>query len=758
MASPDQGPDRTLRPLSGADFDIREIFRILWNRRGVVAFCIGGCLALALLSILFATPLYTASATVEVSRYSPDILSFRDIVGVDPMAYREFSDTQSRIMESRAVLEIAAKRLDLASRPELLERQLTPFGKLKRRIAEIFRPEDEVEDEIPEWEILATSYIVGGVSVAPIRNTSLLQVSFIDRDPEIAEEIANEVALAFQQYNVASQYQLSDQANEFLTKEVARLQSELAGLEGKLQDLGDDREIIGLTKGTQDITEKALADLYQSLTVAQGKLAARKAHWDEVQNAEPAGLPEVLSSRLLQNLRQDYATLERKHSQKSERFKPGWPALSELTEELNQAARRLESETDRIAKQVIAVADMEYETAAGEVGYLQEQIDSQKKDVRQVNRDAIDYSGLRAEIETRRRVLQDIVTRQSETETTGQMRDSQSGSVRIIEQAEVPEFASYPRKKLSLALALIAGLGLGVGAAFLLHTIDNTVKSEADIHRYAEGVALLGYIPSFDALRLVPPEKKIETQLYSDFASHELPNSGFAEAFKNLRTSLLLASPGHPPRTIMITSAQPGDGKSTSAMNLAVVLSQLGRKVLLIDADLRRPRIHLSQGITREEGLSSYLSGNSEPNQLINTTYIPGLSAMISGPIPPNPSALLDSQDFDRLLGDECLAVFDHIIVDAPHTIQVADSIILAPRMEATLLVVRAHTTTRDSLTGAVTRLRHARAKLTGIVFNDIAPLGQEYSYKSYHDRPAKRRGVLSLLPDRFKRERRQAG
>jgi capsular exopolysaccharide synthesis family protein len=758
MASPSSNRNRSNAPQQALDFDIREIFRILWKRRGVIVFCVIGCLALALLSILFATSLYTASATVRVDRYSPDILNFRDIVGVDPMAYREFSATQCRVIESHAVVEIAADRLDLAERPELLEHPPTPFGSLKRRIVDIFTPEDEAEEETPHWDELAVAYIGGGVSATPIRGTSLLRVSFTDRDPEVASEIANEVARAFQQHSVAAQYQLSDQASEFLTKEVARLQGELASLEGSLQDLGDEREIVGLSEGTQNISEKALSDLYEQLTVARTQLAVRKAHWDEVQKAEPNGLPEVLSSRLLQNLRQDYATLERKHSQMSERFKSGWPALAELTEELNQAARRLESETDRIAGQVVDVARTEFESASGEVGYLQEQIDLQKLDVRRVNREAIDYSGLRAEIETRRKVLQDIVARQSETETTGQLRDSRSGSVQIVEEAETPVVASYPRKDLNLALALIAGLGLGIGSAFLLHTIDNTVKSESDIQRYAEGVALLGHIPSFEALRLVPPEKTIETQLYSDFASYDLPNSAFAEAFKNLRTSLLLASPGHPPRTIMVTSAQPGDGKSTSAMNLAVVLSQLGRKVLLIDADLRRPRIHLSLGISPDDGVSSYLSGNTTADKLIHETRVPGLSVMVSGPIPPNPSELLDSPDLDRLLADERLAGFDHIIVDAPPTIQVADSMILAPRMQATLLVVRSHTTTRESLTGAVTRLRHARAKLTGIVFNDVMPLGQEYSYTSYHDGPVRKRGAFGLFNNRLKRGRRQAG
>jgi len=343
--------------------------------------------------------------------------------------------------------------------------------------------------------------------------------------------------------------------------------------------------------------------------------------------------------------------------------------------------------------------------------------------VQRVNFETIEYAGLQAEIETKRRVLSDLVERQSETETSFRLREARTSNVRVVDPAEPPTTAASPRKLLNLVLALLVGSTLGIGMAFLVDHLDNTVKNEQDIQRLG-GVTVLGHVPLTRTLHAVgdevPHSDDLTRQL--DIGSHLDPRSNFSETFRNLRTSLLLATPDHPPRHVAVTSCEPGDGKSTVALNLAIVLTQLGRRVLLIDADLRRPRIHKSLQLTNAVGVSSFLSGNATLDELIRESEIPNLRVITSGPIPPNPSELLGSPGLetmlDRFSGEDR---FDHIILDSPPVLSVTDAIILSTRTDSTILVVRAGMTSREALAQSAARLKQSRVKVTGAVLNAVS-------------------------------------
>jgi len=297
---------------------------------------------------------------------------------------------------------------------------------------------------------------------------------------------------------------------------------------------------------------------------------------------------------------------------------------------------------------------------------------------------------------------------------------------------------------------------------------------------------LLGRVPLFEPLRVVYGRRQGSAEAPAehadgegaaspDLASHHAPRSSFSEALKNLRTSLLLASPEQPPRCILVTSCEPGAGKSTIAINLATVLTQMGRRVLLIDADLRRPRIHHGLGLSNEIGLTSYLSGNAKPEELFQPTEIPLLVVIPSGPTPPNPSELLGSPALSALLTRLARSQeFDHVILDSPPLLQVTDSLILATRADVTVLVVRAGVTSRESLSESVARLRQGRAQIAGAVFNAVSERSNPYSYYyRQQDRdegsPRARRGegggalsrvqvTLALRSRKARRERRNVG
>jgi capsular exopolysaccharide synthesis family protein len=571
----------------------------------------------------------------------------------------------------------------------------------------------------------AVGFIGGGLEVRPIRNSQLVTVSFTDRDPQLAADIANAVAEAYIQFKMNARYDTTGKAKEFLAKDVARVQAEISELQRQLQEYGVENEILGLSDGARDISEQALADLNERYTEAKSQLATAEARNISVHSAPPEALSEVVNSPLIAHLRQEQAELQRRHSQMAERFNDEWPPLQQLEEELAQVRRQLDDETESMAGRIRAIAAADYERAERNLANFEEQYEQQKREVQRVNLVAIEHANLKSQIETKRKVLSDLVARKNQTEASFRLKDTQTSNIRVVDRAATPKFPIRPRKAFNLMLSIIIGSGAGMLLALFLDHLDNTVKSEADIQRVTE-LAVLGHVPLTRSLKLVgeESEKKEEPTLTAqlDFASQADPRSNFSEAFRNLRTSILLATPDHPPRHIAITSCGPGEGKSTVALNLAIVLTQLGRRVLLVDADLRRPRLHETMRVSNKEGLSNFLSGNVTLESLVQETGVPELKIIISGPIPPNPSELLGSPRLQALLDRfQQEDQFDHIIFDSPPLLSVTDAAILSSLVDSTIIVIRSGDTSREELAQSDLKLKRSHANVIGAVLNAVS-------------------------------------
>lgn len=725
----------------GARAQVLEYVRVLVHRRYVVLGCLGVVVATAMLATLFTVPEYQATTTVQIDRQSPEILTFKDVMGVDPSysAYQDFYQTQYKILQSKSVLRLAAERLDLPNVPEFAGRRPSPLSRLVAWGFSLLPASGSATEGEEDPLDPAVGFLQAGLEVRPVRNSQLVQISFTDRSPDLSRRIADAVAEAYLAFTYEARYGTTTMAREFLTKEVLRVQGEIGALEQQLQAYGAEKEILSMDSGTQDISQQALAAINANYIAARGRLALAEARFQAVKAADPGSLPEVLQSPLIAKLKEQYAEIERKHSQMSERFRPGWPALQQLEQEMRQARERLDLETKAIASQVREASENDYRRARGEVDNLAEQVDRQKKEVQRVNLDAIQYASLAAEIDTKRKVLTDLVSRQNETAASERLKDTGTSNIRIVDAAETPKAPIRPRKLLNLLLALVLGTGLGVAAAFFLDWLDNTVKDENEVARVS-GLPVLGHVPRYQALRVVEgPSHASPTAADIDVASHSDPRSAFAEAFKNLRTSLLLASPEHPPRHIVVTSCEPQDGKSTVSTNLAIALAQAGKKVLLVDADLRRPRLHKSLGVPNEVGLSSLLSGNASVDDVIQDLEIPGLSLVTSGPVPPNPSELLGSPALRTFLdGIDDGPAFDVVVLDSPPVGSVTDPVLLSASLDVAVVVVRAGKTTREYLTHSAARLKQARVKVAGTVLNDVTEeaggyYGKYRYYRNYH-------------------------
>jgi len=741
---------------------LRDYGRVLTERRSVVITCLVLVVAFTALFSFLAVPQYQATTTIQIEQKAPEALTFGEGASYNYGDYQDFYQTQYKVLQSRSVLRLAAERLDLPNRPEFASRKGSPLGRLyKWGMNLVSFDSSGTADAGPKdpWRG-PINFMADGLTVDPVRNSKLVRLSFVDRDKQFCADAANSIAAAYEEFNTDTRFTTSSQAREFLTKQVARLQSEIASEQGKLQDYGSEKEILALSNGTQDISEKALGDMNSKYVEAKGRLALAQARHEAAAKGATDSLPEVLVSPLIADLKKQYAQLEREHSQMAERFKQDWPPLQQLQQELDSAKERLSIETEAIATQVRSVAKADYAKVKDEVEFLGRQVDSEKGEVQRVGRDAIEYASLKAGIETKRKILTDLLTRQSDNETTRALKDTPASNMRIIDRAEVPRAPFKPDIVLNILLSIVFGLGLGAGAALLLNYLDNTVKNELDIQRYA-AVPALGFIPLYQPLRVVGAEEPAATSQYAaDVACHADAHSSFAEAFKSLRTAFLMASPERAPRHVVITSCEALEGKSTVATNLAIALTQLGRRIVIVDADLRRPRVHKVLGIPNDLGLSSFLSGNAEVGEILQESGIPDLLVVTSGPLPPNPSELLASKALDTFLEklDE-LGTFDHVFFDSPPLLQMADAVLLANRMDATILVTREGRTTHQALASGAKRLRQSRARILGAVLNAVVErFGNYYYYRYHRDEPSEKTSVIGRSHGRGRgRHRKQA-
>lgn len=719
--------------------DLLDYWAVLKRRRGVVYLCVASVVLATLIGSFLVTPLYRSTVTAQIERQNPDILNVRELGSVDYSfaAYADFYQTQYKILSSDAVARKTVLRLDLVSHPRFATGDAQPslYGRLRALFPGALprTPADPVG--------IATARVLAGLEIEPVRNSHLVRVSWVSPDPDLAADIANNVVDSYIGFNLEAGYKTSDQAAEFLVDQVAGLKREIAVLEDKLQGYGESKRIVS-ADDEGNITMKALSDIAAKRTQARTVLAAKEATYHAVLATPAAALPETQHSELISRLKQEYAAYEAEYSEKSKLFKDDWPGMQQLRSKMEQARSRLDLEIEEIGTNVRRAAESEYRQAVLEVRGLSALLDDQQGAAQTLKRDAVEFKNLQSDVQKKRETLNALLMRQNEMTLTTRLKDldATSSNIRIVDRARPATVPFRPNKKLNLALGLLVGLGLGVAAALFLDSIDNTIASPAEIGRLVE-LPVLAVVPHHGAAaRLAGRKPEPALAETVDLVAHRDRAAPASEAYRELRTAILLSNPGHPPRQIMVTSALPEDGKSSTAMNLSVVLAQAGRRVLLVDADLRRPRLHKVFGIDPARGLSVYLSGlEADPLALAQRTAIEGLDVLVSGPVPPNPSELLDSPTF-AAMGPLFLAGgYDHIVYDSPPALAVADPVIVANVVEATIVVARAGLTPRESLLRAVGKFVQAGTRPIGVVLNDLEAGRHGYGSYGYYGRAENR-------------------
>lgn len=713
-----------------------DYWTIIARRRWIVYLALSAVTLTALVGSFLTTPLYRSTAVLQIERQNPDILTFRDLAQVDYSfaAYSDFYETQYKVLSSLPVARKAARRLSLAEHPFFAPADSQPG--LLARLKSILPRGGKVRAR--DHEEIVAEQLLAGLEIAPVRNSHLVQVSWVSSDPDLSAQVANAMADAFIQFNIESQYSTSDQAEEFLINQIGMLKREIGVHEDRLQEYGEAKRIVSIDD-SNNVTLQALKAISERRTAAQTTLAKAQADHEATLAAPTDALAEVLNSDLIARLRQEYAAYEAELTEKSRQFKDGWPGMQTLESKFEQAKLRLDVETERIAAQVRAAAEADYRKALGEVANLDRLLTAQEQAAQRLKRDAVEYATLQTEVRKKRETLNALIARQNEMALSTRLQDmdSTSTNIRVMEQARPAAAPFSPNTKLNLILGLGFGLVLGVGMALFLEYLDNTISSAAELQSLT-GLPTLAVIPRYREGG-VKASRMRRRQAPSpagtiDFVTRREAGAAASEAFRELRTAILLSNPGSPPRRIAITSSVPEEGKTATAINLAVVLAQLGRRVLLVDTDLRRPRLHKAFDVRNERGVSNYLSGNeADPTKLVLETALEHLDLLPSGPIPPNPSELLNSTTFLEMGSSLIARGYDHIVFDSPPSLSVADPVIIANVVDVTILVARSGFTPKQSVREVAAKLRQSNVAHVGAVLNDFDAESQGGSYYGYH-------------------------
>ena len=715
-----------IEPETDEGFPVARVLRLLAARRWLVLSVLAVVVLVAALQVLTTTPLYRSVAQIELEPETPNLLPGEMVpdVSLSPKGREEYIATQARKLQTRSLARGVIERLDLANQPSFTEEPGKGFfvdrgrdllALMRRILGGGAGPVDE--------RVLVDRFL-DQLGVQVVRNTRLVEVSFTSADPALSKTIVNTVVETFIEQSLASRFEATNTVADFLSEQLRDLESTVEASEQRLIEYARDNDIVSLNE-RETIDLEKLADLTDELTRVESELIEQRARYQWVLGATVDDFPKALADAPIQQLDDQAATLRRELAGLSSRYGPEWPAVKQLEREIREVDGQLRS-----AKQAaIDGAKSQYEVALDRFRRLSETADQQRRVVDQLNRDSIQYDILEREAATNKQLYEGLLQR---LKAAGVSAGLTWSNIHLADPAVEPRRPAYPRRGLALAVSLVLGLFLGVGAAFAAEALDDTFNSAEEVAQTLR-LPALGIIPvlepSGEGTELVPEDGSGPTPIIAYAHARNFQDPSW-ESYRSLRTSLLLSHSGKPPQTIVVTSALPGEGKSTTVANTAIVLAQTGARTLVLDLDMRRPTMATLFGVSSKQGMSTFLTGNSDLSSLVQETSFPNLFLVAAGPAAPNPAELVGA---DRMREGLALLLdyFDYIVIDSPPCLEITDALVLAPMVDGVLMVVRASRTPRELVRKASDRMLRVGGKILGVLVNAADLRRSQYGY--YH-------------------------
>lgn len=689
---------------------LTQYFRILLRWKWLILGLTLAGLILALIATLLTTPRYTATSTIEISRESDRVLEVEGVEREATTADLEFYQTQYGLLRSRSLAERVARDLRLTRDQAFLaahDIQLDAPTGGEDRAARERRLLSEVAHALLE-----------NVGISPIRASRLVTISYTSPDPALSARIANHWGQAFIQSNLERRYEATSYARKFLEGRLEQLRQRLQESERNLVAYAGQQRIINLPgtaagpDGTGGTPERSLE--VEDLAALNARLADATADRIRAESrlATAAGsAPESLSNNGLSSLRQRRAEVAADYAKLMAQFEPDYPPAKALASQLAQLDRSIAREEGRVGTSLRG----NYEEAVARERDLTARVAGLKSSLLDLRRRSIQYNIYQRDVDTNRQLYDGLLQRYKEIGVAGGVG---TNNVSRVDEAEIPTRPSEPRMLVNLLIGLLAGLGVGALAALALEQIDEAITDPTDVEANLH-LPLLGVIPNAgdqDVVEVLADRK-----------------SDLAEAYLSVQTNLEFATASGVPRSFSVTSTRPAEGKSSTAYALAVSLARLKRSVLLIDGDMRSPSVHHIHGIGNTRGLSNFLAGSDDLSDFIFATNQEGLSVIPSGPQPPNAAELLTGRRLEQLI-DRLLERFDHVIVDSPPVMGLADAPLIASKVAGTIFAVESHGTRARLARIAIGRLSAAHSHLIGIVLTKFESRGARFGYGYGYD------------------------
>jgi len=698
--------------------EARRYLAMLHKRRGLLVTCVGLALLSAVVYNYATRPLFQATAQILIDRDSPNVLPTKEILDANQGA-ADYFQTQFELLRGRMLAEKVVERLSLNKSVELQTGPLmSPWERIQRKFFGR-QPAAAVDnDGIPLAPAVAA--FRSRLLVEPVRGSRLVNLRFNAYDPRLAAQVANAVAQTYIEQSLEFRYTTSSEATGWLTDRVEDQKKKVEEAERALQEYREKEKIVNIEE-RQSLVDQKLSALTAAAITARTDRINRETLYNQMRSLPSSQLetfPIILTNPLVQQLRSRIGELQRERERLTESYGEKHPEMVRVATELRGTEEKLRAEMQNVVRSV----ESDYRTAAQQEANLQVNLEATKQEALELNRKAISYNVLKREVDANQQLFRELVGRTKEAGLESELR---STNIRIVEKAQIPIHPVAPRKLRNYQFALLLGLGLGIGLCLLFEHLDNTYKTPEDVKSHL-GLPFLGMVP--DASMGPTAASRARGKV----AAHRPAQSGIAEAYRILRTNLIFSLPGTTGRAILVTSANPGEGKTTTALNLAESLAHNGARVLIVDADLRRPTLHQRLSIPKAPGLSDLIVGKSQASQTVQSTPTKGLQVLPCGYIPPNPAELLGSSAMAEVV-KALREHYDWVIIDTPPALAMADTPVLCPLVDGVVLVIGAEIGSRPTVQRAADQLQGIGAKVVGAVLNKVDLERNAYYYSQYY-------------------------
>lgn len=708
------------------EIHLRDYFEVMLRRKWTILSVLFFLFISVLIFSFSAQKLYTASGSLEVSSEGQKLTKFEDVVQ-EQVRLQEFVATQVSLLKSGTLAARVIQAVNLKDDPVFLEMlgkddEASPgvAAQLKSMIRALL---PKTEGNPGDIEILTEamaekrllSFFIDNLTVTPRRDSMIIDIEFISPSRELSQRVVNKLMDEFIKWKMDQKITTSSQAREYLMMQIDRAKINLEEAEEKQNKFARKAGIVSMDTRLNTVL-KQLEDINAALGPAESEFIAKETLYNQALKEGPESLPQVLTSPLINDLKTEYAKNRSEYEQLKETFHEEYPDVKTVKSRMNSIEARINGESQKIFNSI----QHEYLTAKTRLESLRASMEEKKKQALDLNQRATQYTIMSREVETNKAIYQSLLERAKEIES---MAGISPANIQIVDKAALPIFPAKPNIPRNLLLAVVLGLMAGVGIAFTIEYFADTITNPDQIsERYQ--IPILGVLPMESATAGIQVER-----IFS-----QNPKSNMAEALRTLRVSIQLSGAAAHSKCIAVTSTSPGEGKTTVSANLAQTFAGAGEKVLLIDSDLRKPRMHkifkAAAASNDGRGLSSYLAGVVNDG-VVAKTSVENLSLIPAGPIPPNPVELIASNRFSQLL-EEMGKEFDRIIIDAPPHLGFADVLLLSRHVGGLILVSGIGETTRDALLRFKKSILNVRGVILGCIVNKIN-LNQRYGYRSYY-------------------------